>query len=120
MSGPVALLVDALMGDRLKFRPPTERRTTRMSALSKLRGRSTPAPASLEDRLSESLTRSAFAVHSFIEAAEELDACAEEQETVAAELQYEIDRLDDLQVIAFEEVDSARAIAGRLRGLVEQ
>jgi Cu/Ag efflux pump CusA len=120
MSVPVALLVDALVGHRLNNRPPTERSTPRVSALSKLRGRNTSAPASLEDRLSESMTRSAFAVHAFTEAADELDAAASEQENVIADIQAEVDRLEDLQEIAFQEIDAARAISSRLRGLVEQ
>lgn len=113
----MALLVDALVGDRLMYRPPTERSTTRVSALSRLRGRNTSATPTIEDRLGESLARSAFAVSQFEEAASELEAAAVEQESVAAMAQDEIDRLADLQDTAAFEAAQARRAAGRIRGL---
>jgi hypothetical protein len=113
----VALLVDALVGHRLTYRPPTERSTTRVSALSKLRGRTT-ADNSIDARVAENNTRSAAAVHAFLTAADELDAVVENGNNLAAELQYEIDRLDDLQMIALDEVEAASTVAARLRALV--
>lgn len=118
VSAPVALLVDALVGSRLTYRPPTERSTTRVSVLSRLRG---PAPASetsLDERLNAALATSASVISQFEEAADALDAASAEAENVVALAQQEIDNLESLQDVAFEEISANRTVAARLRGLV--
>lgn len=84
--------------------------------LSKLR--TTPAPATLDDRLNGASALAAFALSSFEDAANDLEAAALEQESVRLAAYAEADRYDQLARDARVQRDSARNVAAKIRALV--
>lgn len=105
------------MGDYLSkpYRHPDERRTTRV--LNKLRSTRTTEPT-LEDRTAGAAALAAFALDGFRTAAADLEAAADQQEAVAAEVAAEIDRLVDLEGAALSQAFDARSAARKIRDLV--